>query len=110
MKNSICLKGLCLKAAETFKTKKIKEVICQMHTSASVQTQSPAPKAVKQNLQEERKIIYLFNHLYPESRSTKGSGENFLQLMYVQIFLTVPNVVFFFIFSVSLFPCGCSKP
>lgn len=25
---------------------------CQMHTSASVQFQSPAPKAVKHNLQE----------------------------------------------------------
>lgn len=63
MKNSICLKGLYLKVSETLKTKKIEKAICQMHTSASVQTQSPAPKAVKHNLQEERKIIYLFNHL-----------------------------------------------
>lgn len=102
MKNSICLKGLCLKVAETFKTKKIKEVICQMHTSASVQTQSPAPKAVKQNLQEERKIIYLFNHLCTESRSGKGPRENFLQLKYVQIFLTVPQSnIFLHIFCKS---------
>lgn len=34
-----------------------------MHISASVQTQPYAPRAVKHNLQEERKIIYLFNCL-----------------------------------------------
>lgn len=33
-----------------------------MHTSASVQTQSPDPKAVKHNLQEERDYLF-FNHL-----------------------------------------------
>lgn len=58
IKNLICLKGVSLKVSEILKTKKTEEVMCQMHTSASDQTQSPVPKAVKHNLQEEREIIY----------------------------------------------------
>lgn len=94
MKNSICLKGVCLKVSETLKTKKIEKAICQMHTSASVQTQSPAPKAVKHNFQEERKIIYLFNHLSMyRKQEWKGLQGNFSWLKYVLLFLTItqPN-------------------
>lgn len=68
MKNFICLKGVSLKVSETLKTKKIEEVICQMHTYTSVQTQSPVPKAVKHNLQEVRESIYfLIVYLSTES-------------------------------------------
>lgn len=78
MKNSIFLKGLCLKVSETLKTKKIEKAICEMHTSASVQTQSPAHRAVKHSLQEERKIIYLFNYLSMyRKQEQKGLRGNF---------------------------------
>lgn len=59
MKKMIRLKGLCLKVSETLNTKKIekKKKKSKMHTSASVQNQSPDPKAVKHNLLEEAKNI-----------------------------------------------------
>lgn len=48
-----------MKVSETLNTKKIekKKKKSKMHTSASVQNQSPDPKAVKHNLLEEAKNI-----------------------------------------------------
>lgn len=108
IKNFICLKDVSLKVSETLRTKKI-EVMCQMHTSASVQTQSPVPKAVKHKLQEEKGIIYfLIICLSTESleralrKASCGWSMFYSSLPYSKLIIS-------FLFPVSLFLRGCSS-
>lgn len=98
--NLICLKGVSLKVSETLRTKK-KEVMCQMHTSASVQTQSPVSKAVKHNLQEERD--YLFFNLLSTENLEMALGEASCGQSMLYSSLPYPNLMISFLFPVSLF-------
>jgi len=93
MKNLICLKGLCLKASETLKPKKIeKNDIPDAHIcSGSNAIPSPQNLSSTACRRKERLLICLTIYLCTQSKSGKGSRGKFSWLKYVLFFLTMPQ-------------------